>query len=83
MLSFFLCSKPRAVTVKCDGCAYDVDVDEEISRKAQSANGIGCLTQRQNTVTSVSLEIPILEGHCALLNPYKLAPFLWDVGKQC
>ena len=26
MLSFFSCSKPRAVIVKCDGCAYDVDV---------------------------------------------------------
>ena len=26
MLSFFLCSKPRPVIVKCDGCAYDVDV---------------------------------------------------------
>ena len=28
MLSIFLCSKPCAEIVKCDGCAYDVDVDK-------------------------------------------------------
>ena len=38
-LSFLSCSlfsyaaNPRAVIVKCDGCAYDVDVDVDISNK--------------------------------------------------
>ena len=36
MLSFSYAANRRAVIVKCDGCAYDVDVDEELEKGSET-----------------------------------------------